>query len=248
MTAIFADYHTHTVFSHGRNTPEENVLAAVEKGLKEIAITDHAPSHIFYGVKNIRAYIQTVEDLKRKYAGRIEVLLGLELNIVSLDGTLEADESLLSRLDIALLGYHKAVWYRNIKSAAHFYLKKGRKMDREAVKALNTESYLNALEKNRVDIISHPGYGIPLDHVKLADCCARRGVKVEINASHHELKKEDLWVYRDAGVKFVLSSDAHTARRVGDVKRALLLAEEAGIDMADIANTDDYEKGTGMIL
>jgi len=236
MIFIDADYHTHTVFSHGKNTPEENVLSAIEKGLKKIAITDHAPGHIFYGVKNTGAYIQTVEDLKRKYAGKIEVLLGLELNIVSFDGELEVDKSVLGRLDIALLGYHKAVWYRSFRSATHFYLRKGARKNLEAVMAQNTKSYIRAIQRNSIDIISHPGYGIPLDHKSLAACCAEHGVKVEINASHHELKKEDLLIYKKAGVKFVLSSDAHSAARVGDIKKALLHAEEAGIETLSIAN------------
>ena len=36
---ITADYHTHTNYSHGKGTPEENVLAAIEKGLRRIAIS-----------------------------------------------------------------------------------------------------------------------------------------------------------------------------------------------------------------
>ena len=35
---ITADYHTHTNYSHGKGTPEENVLAAIEKG--NLIITD----------------------------------------------------------------------------------------------------------------------------------------------------------------------------------------------------------------
>ena len=44
------DYHTHTVYSHGKSTIEENVLEAMEKGLKTIAIAEHGPGHVFYGV------------------------------------------------------------------------------------------------------------------------------------------------------------------------------------------------------
>ena len=47
----FADYHTHTLYSHGKGTIQQNVEAAQRKGLKEIAITDHGPGHILYGVK-----------------------------------------------------------------------------------------------------------------------------------------------------------------------------------------------------
>ena len=42
------DYHTHTIFSHGKGTIADNVEAARSKGLKGIAITDHGPgtSHL----------------------------------------------------------------------------------------------------------------------------------------------------------------------------------------------------------
>ena len=44
---ITADYHTHTNYSHGKGTPEENVLAAIEKGLRRIAISEHAGARLF---------------------------------------------------------------------------------------------------------------------------------------------------------------------------------------------------------
>ena len=45
------DYHTHTTFSHGKGSIEDNVKEAVKKGLKAIAITDHGPGHMTYGIK-----------------------------------------------------------------------------------------------------------------------------------------------------------------------------------------------------
>ena len=36
-----ADYHTHTVFSHGKGDVIDNARAAAEKGLKELGIADH---------------------------------------------------------------------------------------------------------------------------------------------------------------------------------------------------------------
>ncbi len=44
------DHHTHTVYSHGKGTIEDNVRAAA-KGLTSIAITDHGPGHLTYGIK-----------------------------------------------------------------------------------------------------------------------------------------------------------------------------------------------------
>ena len=45
------DLHTHTIFSHGKGTIEQNVRAALDRGLTHIAITDHGPGHLFYGMK-----------------------------------------------------------------------------------------------------------------------------------------------------------------------------------------------------
>ena len=36
---ILADYHTHTKYSHGKGTIEENVLEAISKGIKTIGIS-----------------------------------------------------------------------------------------------------------------------------------------------------------------------------------------------------------------
>ncbi len=51
MYKLTFDYHTHTTYSDGKGTMEESVKAAVERGLKALAITDHGPGHLFYGVK-----------------------------------------------------------------------------------------------------------------------------------------------------------------------------------------------------
>ena len=209
---INADLHTHTVFSHGKNTPEEMVLSAIRKGMKKIAITDHAPSHIFYGVRNVPKYLEAIHRARDKYADKIEVLAGMEFNIVSLDGRMEPNEKYLDKLDIILLGYHKAVRYLDWQSAAHFYLHKGGKNGVER----NTLSYIRAMERNSIDILTHPGYGIPIDHKMLAAACVKNKVAVEVNASHHGLTADELLVYIRADVMFAVSSDAHKEKKAGE--------------------------------
>ena len=39
---LLGDYHTHTTYTHGKSTIEENVRQAENLGLKEIAITEHS--------------------------------------------------------------------------------------------------------------------------------------------------------------------------------------------------------------
>ena len=48
---LTADYHTHTVYSDGKNTFLENFRRAKECGLAEIGCTEHGFSHLFRGLK-----------------------------------------------------------------------------------------------------------------------------------------------------------------------------------------------------
>ena len=83
----FSNLHTHSVFSDGKNTPEEIVLSAIEKGFVSIGFSDHSdtPCDQSYCMKvpQYPEYFATVRSLKEKYADRIDVLLGLELDYYS---------------------------------------------------------------------------------------------------------------------------------------------------------------------
>jgi putative hydrolase len=229
---IEADLHTHTIFSHGKQTPEQMVQSAIKKGLKKIAITDHAPSHIFYGVRNMPRYLDAIHRAQDKYSDKIMVLAGLEFNIVSLSGQLEADEKLLDKLDIVLFGFHKAVLYRDFKSAQHFYLRRYAKDSIEK----NTQSIINAIDRNSIDILVHPGHAIPVAHAALAAACAKRNTAVELNASHPDLAKEDFFTYERAGVLFVVSSDAHSRQKVGVFGTMPEMLAQAGVEDARVIN------------
>ena len=48
---LTADYHTHTPYSHGKNTVMENAVAAQKLSLKAVGITDHGFNHIIFGLR-----------------------------------------------------------------------------------------------------------------------------------------------------------------------------------------------------
>ena len=79
---FYGDYHTHTIYSHGKGTVRDNVMAAKQKGLKEIAITDHGLKHIAFGLKN-KKIIKLKNDIEEiKDSLGVKVLLGIEANII----------------------------------------------------------------------------------------------------------------------------------------------------------------------
>ena len=149
---IFADYHTHTRFSHGTGSVEDNVLAAIQAGLSEIAISDHGCSHIFYGVprRSLTEYLDAIHRVQDKYAGRIKVLAGMECNICSFDGRIDLTPKQAEQFDFLILGYHKAVYQKSLGAFLYFDILRGRGHVEK-----NTLAYLAAIQKNRIHLGLH---------------------------------------------------------------------------------------------
>lgn len=79
-----SNIHTHTVFSDGRYTPEENVLEAIKRNMVSIGFSDHSYTEfdLRFGIRpvNTTAYIREIRRLQHKYKDQIEIYLGLELD------------------------------------------------------------------------------------------------------------------------------------------------------------------------
>ncbi|EOD00420.1 PHP domain-containing protein [Caldisalinibacter kiritimatiensis] len=238
---IFADYHTHTIYSHGKGTIKENVESAISKGLKEIAIADHGPSHIGFGVKkkNFIKMREEIDKLNQEYKD-IKILLGVESNIISYDGTIDIDDDILKYLDILLVGFHFGAKPQTISDAYNIYvlnyLGRVSKSIAEKARFLNTKALINAINKYDIDIITHPGAKVDIDTKELAKAAAKRGTALEINASHGQLSLEYLKIAMTEKVKFVISSDAHTPKDVGNVEKAIQRAVSANLKADRIIN------------
>ena len=76
------NYHTHTTWCDGRDTPEEMVEAARARGFAAIGFSSHArlPDCVEGNLDPARAvaYAREIRALAAKYAGRIRVCLGVE--------------------------------------------------------------------------------------------------------------------------------------------------------------------------
>lgn len=88
-----SNLHTHTVFSDGRGTIDENIDAALKRGFVSIGISDHSYDE-YDGDCCLRAggereYCRAVREARNKYSGVIDVFCGIELD--SLSPPLEED-------------------------------------------------------------------------------------------------------------------------------------------------------------
>ena len=92
---MIRDLHTHTLYSDGKATPEEMILAAIKAGLSEIGISDHVYTFFdeSYCMKKEKTgeYVAAIEALKEKYAGKIVVKCGVEYDAYSTEPTAPFD-------------------------------------------------------------------------------------------------------------------------------------------------------------
>ncbi len=99
----YCDYHSHTIFSDGKNTPEEMVKAAIARGMPAIGFSDHSdtPCDQSYCMKaeQYPAYLTELNRLKEKYADQITIMRGLELDY-------DSDMALAKELDYYLGSVH----------------------------------------------------------------------------------------------------------------------------------------------
>ena len=84
---ITKDLHMHTAYCDGKDTPEDMVLSAVDKGLDTVGISSH--SYTFFDEsyciqkEDIPRYIAELRYLRAKYFDRIHVLCGVEQDYFS---------------------------------------------------------------------------------------------------------------------------------------------------------------------
>ena len=108
---LTADYHTHTVYSDGKNTFIENFRRAKEVGLEEIGCTEHGFSHLFRGLHRteLHRYIRELREAEREIG--IRALLGLESNIRGVSGLCDLSERVCETFDLYVVGIHVLVRY-----------------------------------------------------------------------------------------------------------------------------------------
>jgi putative hydrolase len=221
---LVADLHVHTIASgHAYSTFAEIIEAAAQKGLEAVALTDHGPA--MPGGPH-RYHFGNLFVLPEK-ENNVEILRGVEANIIDKDGTIDLPDNYLKLLDIVWAGFHFPCLTPGTKS-------------------INTRTLLNALDNPYVDGIVHPGNpDFPIDEEAVVLEAVKKGKLLEINNSSFVVRRGSKTrcfeiaklIYRyDALV--ALNSDAHVARDVGRSEKALELALQTGIRPEQIVNAD----------
>lgn len=233
------DYHTHTTFSHGKGSIQDNVKAAVAAGLSALAVTDHGPGHLTYGVKrkDFPVMRAEIDRLKALYP-QIKLYLGVESNVISRAPYLDVTKEELQYFDFIIGGYHYGIpggycignWLDAHKLAPAAI---GRRL-----LSKNTDMTLKALYENDLKILTHPGDKGRFDIAAIAKACEETDTLMEISTWHAHLTVEEIKIAAKTDVKFVVSSDAHTPDRVGSFAGGVQRALQAGLDLERVVNIE----------
>jgi len=218
------DLHNHTFASgHAYSTIEEIAKQAKEKGLEMIGITDHGP--FMPGVLS-PSFTSNLIILPEVIYG-VEVLRGVEANILDQDGNLDVPERRLRRLDVIIAGLHDVVT--------------------EPWDMIgNTKALLNAMENDLVDIISHPGNpAFPIDYEAVVLQAKKTNTLLEVNDGSFRSRSR-VGSYKSCyeivrlcikhEVPIIVGSDSHFSFDVGHFDNATKLLKDINMPNELIIN------------
>ena len=220
------DLHAHTTATDGRDSIEAMARAAQAAGLRYLAITDHSQSlAMANGLDERRAleHARAIRDVNARLDG-FTLLAGIECDIRA-DGSMDLADDCLAQLDIVIASIHS-----------------GFNQDGAAM----TDRLLRAIACPWVDVLGHPTGRIILkrephkaDMTRVIAAAAQAGVAMEINGQIDRLDLDDAHARqaRDAGVRLVVSTDAHSATALGGLRWAVTVARRAWLTPADVLNT-----------
>ncbi|KXZ40462.1 putative hydrolase [Alkalithermobacter thermoalcaliphilus JW-YL-7 = DSM 7308] len=236
---VIADYHTHTIYSHGKGTIEDNVKAAIDKGLKTIGISDHGYKHLGFGVKykDIPKMRKEIDALREKYP-QINILMGIEANILDDEGNIDVDEKTLKYFDYIMAGYHFGSMPTRILRGSFYHILNFMGPLKKLSLDYNTKAVINAMKRHNIFIITHPGAKAMINLKEVAKVAKETDTALEINSHHGHLTVDELLLIKDTKVKFAIGSDAHTPEDVGKFTSAIERVKKANIDKGQIINVD----------
>jgi DNA polymerase (family 10) len=222
--------HCHTVYSDGHNSIEEMALAAEARGMAYLTVTDHSPTAYYargVGLDRLRAQWEEIARVQERV--KIKIFKGTESDILA-DGSLDYPDSFLEQFDIIIASIH----------ARH-------KMDSEQM----TARLLRALKSPFFKIWGHPlGRLIPsrppfaCRMEKVLDAIAEARCAIEVNGDPRRLDLEPRWIRaaRARGIKFVISTDAHSIDNLDNLPYGVAMARRGWLTRGEVLNTLDAKK------
>jgi DNA polymerase (family X) len=229
LADVRGDLHCHTTWSDGKASVLEMGEAARARGYEYLAICDHTPS--------VGAVPGLTADMVRRQGEEIaaanealapfRILRGIECDILR-DGSLDLPDDVLAELD----------W---VQASVHGGQRMpARELTKRTVEAM-WNPHVRCLSHPKGRIINHrPENALDLDRV--FEVALWTGVALEVNGLPDRLDLRGEHVRRavEAGVKIVVSTDAHSVRGLGNMELAVHTARRGWATPGDVMNTQPW--------
>ena len=225
------DLHTHSLRSgHALNTVDELARKAREKKMHLLGIVEHGPS--MEGAPH-EGYFWISDKLDKLYG--VEILLGVEANIIGKDGAIDLDSHFLAKQKVVIAGIHTKTPY-NTSLEDH------------------TLSLINAMKNPFVKIISHPfrkDFKVNVEKIVKAACTTNTLLELnnqvfEEEASNQyflESYRKMISLCKKYGHPLIIGSDAHLAKGIGKDRGIIAVKNKIGLtDDMVINNREDELK------
>ena len=223
---VLGDLHVHSrASSDGRSDLEELAESAGKLGRKYLAITDHSRSRpLGLDASRLADHAAAIRELDASLGGRPHLLAGVEVDILP-TGKLDLPDEALAGLDCVVAGIHS-------------------RFSDPAPK--NTERIVRALHSGVVHVLAHPtgrelgtrdAYAVELERV--LEAARSEGVALEVNAMPERLDLTDAGcrAAKAAGVAVVISTDAHDATHLENLRYGVWVARRGWLEAKDVLNT-----------
>ena len=226
LADIKGDLHMHTTASDGAATIEQMAIAARDRGLKYIAITDHSKRVSMANgldANRLRKHWEEIRRIRETISG-IEILCGIECDILE-DATMDLPDDVLAEADWVI-----AVLHYGLKQPGEQIMKR----------------LMTAVTNPHVDIIGHctgrmigRREGADINFSELLKAAADNQVMMEINAHPSRLDLDDIHAAaaKDLGIPIVISTDSHSVNGFEVLEYGVDQARRAGLTKDDVANT-----------
>jgi DNA polymerase (family 10) len=216
------DLHTHTTWSDGKDSLEDMVAAAMERGYAYYAVCDHSQRLRGDLLQRQSEQIDALNDLVAPF----RILKGIEVNVRP-DGTLDVSEEDLATRDWVVASVHSRFEHDP------------------------TERVLAAMESPYVDCIGHltnrkigKRAPAPVDVERVIEKALETGTFLEINSQPDRLDLTDVnaRAAREAGLKLVIDSDGHEIGALDYVELGVGQARRAWLTRDDVLNTRTWKQ------
>ena len=257
---MIANYHTHTHrCNHAIGREEDYVKEALKAGLKILGWADHTPytftggyySHFRMRPIQLPGYIQTIEELKKKYDGQIEMPIGLEMEYYPKHFSTLIEFLRDFPIDYLILGQHFVGNEYDAPYSGHVTCDKDvvRQYCRQSMEAMNTGLFTYFAHPDLINYNEDRKFYQQEARILCTEAKSC-GMPLEINLLGI---REGRWypnrwfwdVAAEVGNDVILGCDAHTPQGLNAPeaeREALAMVKELGLNLLDTVDLRPIHK------